>query len=426
MKPFDLCMQLVKADSEAKVIAILKRAGYWDDLTAWTDYGYNENNWSIIGNQQGQADAALVEKLVNASDSVLMDRCQREGLDPAGGKRKVPKSIKEALARYFNLGKNHLADLTSQQRTTLAESTCGLVATGSAKRPCYAVFDFGEGQNGDDFFETFLSLAKSNKLTVPFVQGKFNQGSTGALRFCGKLGLQLILSKRDPALVDADGNWSFTVTRRFEPDEASRRRSSVIRCLNPGGRILTFGAKALHILPTRDGPNGREMTFGTYIKLYEYLTPGHSTNLVFNLNYRLSALLVEPILPVRLYETRSDSYQGHTLEATMNGLELRLLEDPSQNIESGFPVGGALRTAAGEFRYRIFAFKKGANARSYGGSDGVLFTINGQTHGSFPRNFFQRKNVGMDYLARSLIMVVDCSPCRRTRSSKYSCRAGTD
>jgi hypothetical protein len=252
-------------------------------------------------------------------------------------------------------------------------------------------------------------LARSNKLTVPFVQGKFNQGSTGALRFCGDHCVQLILSKRDPDLGNADRRWSFTVTRRVEPDERSGRRSSVIRCLSPGGKILSFAANTLRILPTRNGPLGREMSYGTYIKLYEYIIPGYTTNLVFNLNYRLSALLVEPILPVRLYETRSDYYQGHTLEATLNGLELRLLEDPGQNIEYGFPVGGVFRTGAGEFRYRIFAFRKGANARSFSGSDGVLFTINGQTHGSFPRTFFQRKSVGMDYLARSLIMVVDCS-----------------
>jgi hypothetical protein len=33
--------------------------------------------------------------------------------------------------------------------------------------------------------ETILSLARSNKMYIPFVQGQFNQGGTGALRFCG-------------------------------------------------------------------------------------------------------------------------------------------------------------------------------------------------------------------------------------------------
>lgn len=400
-------MQLVKADSEAEVIAILKTNKLWDDPTAWTEYGKNENNWSIIGNQQGQPEAALVEKIINGGDSVLMAQCRREKLNPSSDKGKVPKSIKEALHRYFNIGKDHLAGLTSQERTALAEKTSGLVATGAKQRPCYAIFDFGEGQNGSAFFETFLSLAKSNKLSVPFVQGKFNQGSTGALRFCGKHCIQLILSKRDPQISDADGQWSFTVTRRIEPDEKSGRRSSVICCLSPSGKMISFDAASLPILPTKTSAYGRDMPYGSYVKLYEYSVPAAlTTNILFDLNYRLSSLLVEPILPVRLYERRA--YSGHTLETTLNGLELRLLED-KQNIETGFPVGGLLKTVAGEFKYRIIAFKKEASTKRYSGSDGVLFTINGQTHGAFPRTFFQRKAVGMDYLAQSLIVVVDCS-----------------
>jgi len=404
-----LCLQLLQADLEAEVIDILKRHGFWDDPSAWADYGHNENNWSIIGNQQGRAEAALVEKIINAHDSVLMGRCRREGLDPGGSKGKVPKTIREALQRYFKLGKNHLAGIGSQQRITLAEQTCGLVATGTKQRPSYAIFDFGEGQNGDDFFDTLLSLAKSNKLTVPFVQGKFNQGSTGALRFCGEKCIQLILSKRDPEIEGADGKWAFTVTRQFEPDEKSRRRSSVIRCLSPGGKIMQFSAETLPILPTKTAAFGAPMRHGTYIKLYEYnVAPALSTHLLLNMHFRLSALLVEPVLPVRLYERRS--YGGHSLESTLNGLELRLFEDGEQkNIESGFPMGSAFTTAAGDFKLRIFAFRKDANPRQYSGSDGILFTINGQTHGAFHRQFFQRKQVGMDYLARSLIVVVDCS-----------------
>ncbi|MFC5547238.1 flagellar protein FliT [Massilia aerilata] len=408
MNPMTMCLQLLKADSEAQVIAILERNHLWHDAKAWTDYGNNDNNWSIIGNQQGQAEAALVEKIVNAHDSILMACCRREGLDPAGSRSRVPKSIKEALHRYFKLGKNHLSGISSQERSALAERTCGVVATGAKQGPSYAIFDFGEGQNGGEFFDTFLSLAKSNKLTVPFVQGKFNQGSTGALRFCGEHCIQLILSKRDPSIAGADGQWAFTITRRFEPDEHSRRRSSVIRCLAPGGDVIRFAASSLPVLPTKTSAFGRPMWHGTYVKLYEYnVAPALSTNLQFDMKYRLSALLVEPVFPVRLYERRA--YEGHTLETTLNGLELRLTEDGDQNIEPGFPVGSTFTTAAGDFKLRIFALKKDINPRRYTGGDGILFTINGQTHGAFPRTFFQRKHVGMDYLARSLIVVVDCS-----------------
>jgi len=58
----DLCIKLVKADSENEVKDILQDYGYWDNSDAWEYYGNNENNFSTIGNQQRAADSALVEK----------------------------------------------------------------------------------------------------------------------------------------------------------------------------------------------------------------------------------------------------------------------------------------------------------------------------------------------------------------------------
>jgi|SRR6516164_1026093 hypothetical protein len=41
---------------------------------------------------------------------------------------------------------------------------------------CFTVSDNGEGQTPDKMPYTLLSLDRSNKLRVPFVQGKFNMG----------------------------------------------------------------------------------------------------------------------------------------------------------------------------------------------------------------------------------------------------------
>jgi hypothetical protein len=81
----------------------------------------------------------------------------------------------------------------------------------------------GEGQTPRDVPGTFMSLNKSNKLRIPFVQGKFNMGGTGVLRFCGIRNLQLVVTRRDPAIVGAQPSdpdallWSFTVVRRDDP-----------------------------------------------------------------------------------------------------------------------------------------------------------------------------------------------------------------
>ena len=88
-----------------------------------------------------------------------------------------------------------LQNIGSRERTELA-SRVQLIAVGSKETPNYLIIDKGEGQAPHDFPETFLSIAKSNKLRIHFVQGKYNAGGTGALRFCGHENYQLIVSRR--------------------------------------------------------------------------------------------------------------------------------------------------------------------------------------------------------------------------------------
>ena len=56
----------------------------------------------------------------------------------------------------------------------------------------------------------------------------------------------------------------------------------------------------------------------------------------------------------------------------------------------------------------IYAFKKG-KAESYRKHEGIIFVLNGQTHGHLTPDFFTRKNVGLSYLADSILVSVDCS-----------------
>jgi hypothetical protein len=80
----NLCLGLMRADSEEDVINLLKDAGYWADVSCWQDYGDIENNFSVIGNQQSRPDSALMEKIVNSVDACLMNECQIRGIDPEG------------------------------------------------------------------------------------------------------------------------------------------------------------------------------------------------------------------------------------------------------------------------------------------------------------------------------------------------------
>lgn len=95
-----LCLELMHADSEEQVVAILKVAGFWDDKRVWRLYGDRENNYSTIGNQQNKPDAALVEKIVNSVDARLTNECLVRGILPDSSA--APQTIREAAAKFFD------------------------------------------------------------------------------------------------------------------------------------------------------------------------------------------------------------------------------------------------------------------------------------------------------------------------------------
>jgi hypothetical protein len=245
----DLCLALIWCESEEEVIELLKREKYWDRTENWQFFGGDENNYSIIGNQQSKPEAAIVEKIINSVDAMLMGECLRREINPEG--EEAPKNISEALSKYFKIFDGKLTNITASERSKLSESI-GFVATGQKTNPNYAVFDKGEGQSPARLHDTILSIRKSNKLRIPFVQGKFNMGGTGVFRFCGGRNIQLVLSKRHPEIAQNESDpmkdfWGFTVIRRDDPSHGAR--SSNYKYLAPSNHILFFPADELPILP---------------------------------------------------------------------------------------------------------------------------------------------------------------------------------
>ena len=189
----ELSLTLLRADTEADVIKTLKDARYWDDPKAWRLYGDRDGNYATIGNQQSRPEAALVEKIVNCVDARLMNECLRHGVDPESDK--APPSIRHAVSRYFEgrelqgeIGGTVQSWPLTRQREQSQYIT--VAATGARTAPSIIIADCGEGQTPARMPETFLSIDRSNKLRIPFVQGKFNMGGTGVLKFCGQHSLQ--------------------------------------------------------------------------------------------------------------------------------------------------------------------------------------------------------------------------------------------
>jgi len=296
-----------------------------------------------------------------------------------------------------------------------------LCATGGKppSNPSLSIADCGEGQTPRMMPETLLSLNKSNKLRIPFVQGKFNMGGTGVLKFCGHYNLQLVVSRRRPKIIDgrstnpSDHHWGFTIVRRDDP--SGNRRSSVYTYLAPDktsdglGNVLSFPSNSMPIFPEGKEPYKKESPWGTLIKIYEYNLPHRSHILMKDgLMGRVDLLLPEIALPIRFHECRD--YRGHSgsAETTLTGLTVRLEDDKAENLEEDFPSSCSMRASGQEMTATIYAFKK-RRADTYRKNEGIIFVLNGQTHGHLTQDFFRRTNVGLSYLADSLLVVIDCS-----------------
>jgi hypothetical protein len=236
-------------------------------------------------------------------------------------------------------------------------------------------------------------------------------GGTGVFRFCGEHNIQLVISKRNPEVaaheIDASkGKWGFTVIRREDPKQGMR--SSSYKYLAPNNEILNFEAASLPILPSANPEAyGKPMEYGTYLKMYNYkIGSGLRSPVILNLYYKLSLLMPQLALPIKMYERRD--YSANSLETTLSGLSVRVDEDRSENVEDGFPTTGNMTVSGQSMKYSIYAFKRDKH-KNYSTDEGVIFTINGQTHGHLSKAFFSRQRVGMSYLQQSILVMLDCS-----------------
>ena len=311
-------LDLLHAETEQDVVAILTKAGYWNNPVVWRDYGDRESNFAIIGNQQSKPEAALVEKIVNSVDARLMNACLEAGIDPTSSA--APPDIRLAVDRFSSGTGGALRDWAAAARRAEAENIT-LAVTGARRHPNITIVDKGEGQIPSNVPSTFMSIDKSNKLRIPFVQGKFNMGGTGVLKFCGEHRFQLLITRRNPAILTATEKskgeatrWSVTISRRQLPKGgAGQVRNSVFSYLAPQdasvsnkGEVLTFLAPSLPLMPEYNVPYKRVVEFGSAIKLFDYDMKGFSSHILMNdgFLYRLEALLPEIALPVNLHECR--------------------------------------------------------------------------------------------------------------------------
>ena len=412
----DLALRLLHSDDEDDVDRILEDVGYsLENEDIWKPLGNNMGNFSTVGNQQEDGSAALVEKLINSVDAVLLSECYAAGVNPKS--KDAPRTMREAVEQFLGVKDGRLDYLDTDEQRELSERI-HLVATGTKTNPCYSIIDKGEGQTPNKFPTTFLTASKdSPKININFVQGKFAAGGTGSLQFCGKRNMQFIISRRQPhAGVDGDDDsaeeWGFTIVRRIRPT-AEGFRNSVFVYLAPDGKVPRFSAPYLDLLPGGSSKNRpvapytQPISHGSCVKLYNYRWAGRSTA-TLEARRQLERELQVPCLPFRISEARA--YKANYYSNTVTGVWADIQSDIAagkSKMEEGFPGPASISPEGlGALPISIAVWKEDVETKYI--PTGVYFLVNGQVHGSFGQEFISRR-LKFDYIGENILVAVDCT-----------------
>jgi len=371
----------------------------------WFPLGGNENMFGIVRNQQSSPIAALVEKLTNSIDAILTKKCLEKGIQPDSND--APQSMEEAINVFYTDYKNW--DLKQNRRRQSEEIQ--ILADGPPRNTSVIIYDNGEGQHPERFEDTFLSLVKGNKINIQFVQGKYNMGGSGALVFCGKKRFQLIASKR----YDNTGNFGFTLIRQRKiSDSGTNRRSSHFEYLKIDNQIPNFPITDLDLKL-----HGRSFKTGSILKMYSYQFPTGYSGFAQELNQSLNEFLFEPVLPILTVDKKERYPNNKVLELDLFGLKRRLEETQSDYIDTYFSeeyvdeLFGKAKITCYVFKpklekYDVKKSKDVIRGRFFKNNMSVMFSINGQVHGSFTAEFITR-TLKFNLLKDSLLIHVDCT-----------------
>ncbi len=405
MKPKTIFESLFFAASEDAVDEIINNHQDIFKQENWVPFGGDEKFFGIVRGQQSSPIAALVEKVTNSIDAILMRKCFDAGIDPKAPN--APRTMEEAINKFFPEHKQW--DLQTYRRKQAEEIQ--VVADGPPRNTSVIIYDNGEGQHPHEFENTFLSLVRGNKINIHFVQGKYNMGGSGALVFCGKRRYQLIGSKRH----DNTGKFGFTLCRQRKiGDSSDTRRFSYFEYFKIDGAIPSFDSGEMDLKLFN-----RKFKTGTVIKLYSYQFPSGYSGFAQDLNQSLNEFLFEPVLPVYTVDKKERYPNNKVLELDLYGLKRRLEEDKNDYVESFFSeeyndeLFGKAKVTCYVFKPKlekrnVKESKKIIGDRFFRNNMSVMFSVNGQVQGSYTSEFVTR-TLKFNLLKDYLLVHCDCT-----------------
>lgn len=218
-------------------------------------------------------------------------------------------------------------DFNGENHLVVAISGSPRIAKG---KPCFTFIDKGEGQEPNMFPKTFLSLSEINKRDIPFVQGKFNMGSSGVLGYCGKHWFKLIISRR----YDEKSAWGWTLIRRRPVD---KDELPVSEYFFPDGKIAEFASTIMTPLTNATNKEFQDvkLTSGSIVKLYDYRTSRFPS--VSRLREVFLENLAETVLPFRLLDCRAKADEKRSWPRSF-GIDARPFLGMESQVRQKIPV----------------------------------------------------------------------------------------
>jgi hypothetical protein len=144
---------------------------------------------------------------------------------------------------------------------------------------------------------------------------------------------------------------------------------------------------------------------------------------------QVDARLPSPALPFMMHECRKFGGKAGSYSNPATGLLVRLSDDKNnadeddtedssedgkkKKLDPAFPKYDQMSIRGQQFTVGLFGFNQGRAATYLNKSEGILFVVNGQSHGTLSSRFFTRTKVGLDYVADSLLVYLDCSKLDR-------------
>ena len=401
----EILQKLIKATTQEEVTDLIQSHPFFKNCK-WVPYGNQENNAGTIKAQSPDPVGALVEKITNGIDALLVRMCWDNKIDPTSSS--APQSQNDAMRKFFG-DKVANFDLSDKEVREIALKTVRIIAEGTPEKPTISVFDFGEGQHPKDFPKTFLSIGGSNKIKIKFAHGVYNQGGSAALKFCGN-GYQLILSRRAPNMRNgAEDLWGFALVREWY--EPGFKAESYQYCV-VDGEIPSIPYEPLKILP-----DGDAFESGSFVRLFSYTLKNPNSSITGQRNREFAREINKRYfsmpLPIQLNELRSQlpGWSEKNKVTRIYGL-WRLLKkqfDDKKIIRTVLP----LKAELGIFELRTIEIAvlndEGDTGQSYKNQQEKIFlTVNGQSQHTETVNFLKHDCLLPD-LAPYMFVHIDLS-----------------